>query len=638
MCGIAGSIRWDGIDDRAAVGAMTRALAHRGPDAERIIVSGPATLGHRRLAVIDVDHAADQPMQDEASGCWIILNGEIYNYRELRRELEAKGCIFHTRSDTEVLLQGLVHHGEAFLARLIGMFAFAFWNPARRELMVARDRLGKKPLYIQCGNGAVLFASELSALCRHPLAATQLDPVALGHFATLGYTLTERCIFAGIDKLPPAHFALIREGESLKPRCYWDLSAAFRIKTHHRSPEEAAEKLGALFDDAVRLRLAADVPLGAFLSGGIDSAAVVESMGRLGGRDKIKTYTIDFEHKAFSEAAGAAETARALGVNNAVRASNVDTPDSLVRAIGYCDEPFADTSIIPFFHLSAFARESVTVALGGDGGDELFAGYVTYVADRLQRIGRVIPNGIASLLQRGVDAMVRPSFGKVSFDYKLSRFLSGIGLPPDRAHCSWRVLFDGSERSRLFHPEHHRAIEADPFHFHIAHFAALADVHWLDRAQYVDIKTWLVDDILVKADRMSMAHGLEVRSPLLDHRLVEFAAALPPEWKLNGFQGKWLFRRYLGKRLPTVVLGRPKSGFNAPVSHWLVGSMRELARAATESPALREWVEPSAVDMLWREHESRRRDHGFRLFALMSLGLWLEKTAAASTRPTAAPS
>lgn len=637
MCGIAGSIRWDGADDRAAVGAMTRALAHRGPDAERVVVSGPATLGHRRLAVIDVGHAADQPMQDEASGCWIVLNGEIYNYRDLRRELTADGCGFRTQSDTEVLLQGLVRHGPAFLGRLIGMFALAFWNPQRRELMLARDRLGKKPLYVQHGANAVLFASELSALRRHPLASNRLDPSALGHFAALGYTLTDRCVFAGVDKLPPAHFALIREGESFAPRSYWDLAAAFRTKARYRSADEAAEALGVLLDDAIRLRLVADVPLGAFLSGGVDSAAVVESMARLGNPGQIKTYTIDFDHQTFSEADAAAETARVLGVGNDARAADVDAPDSLVRAVGFCDEPFADTSMIPFFHLSAFARESVTVALGGDGGDELFAGYVTYVADRLQRFGRIVPSGIASLLRRGTDAVIRPRFGKVGFDYKLRQFLAGVALPPERAHYSWRTLFGDAERGELFRREHQLAAEADPFRSHAPHFAAVADCHWLDQAQYVDIKTWLVDDILVKADRMSMAHALEVRSPLLDHRLVEFAAALPPGWKLNGLRTKWLFRRYLRRRLPPAILGRPKTGFSAPVSHWLVGRMRALARAATESPALREWIDPVAIDRLWSEHENRRRDHGYRLFALVALGLWLDKTVSNPPSDTPAP-
>jgi asparagine synthase (glutamine-hydrolysing) len=624
MCGIAGCMRWSARDDTTVVAHMIEALSHRGPDAGATVTDRGVTLGHRRLAIIDTSRSADQPMQDSESGAWIIFNGEIYNFRDLRRELESDGVIFRTNSDTEVLLRGVVRHGTAWVQRLIGMFAFAVWFPRERELMLVRDRIGKKPLYYQELKDGLAFASELTALRRHPEVSSQIDAATLGQYLALGYTTTNRCIFEGVKKLPPGHILTVRPGGRPKLSSYWDLAAKLRDKSAFRTEDEAAEALGATLDDAVRLRLIADVPVGTFLSGGVDSAAITESLCRQEPGADIGAYTMGFDVADHSEVDDAAETAALLGIGHHVFIADSEALQQIDRVAAFADEPFADTSMLPFYHLSAFARKRVKVALSGDGGDELFAGYPTYAADRLHELTRWIPSLATQTAAKLVDRFLPRQFGKVSFDYKLRRYLAGQGLPADRAHCFWRGLFDSEDLMRLA-PGQEAIHAANPFDAFAPHFDMVADCHPLDRAMYVDIKTWLVDDILFKVDRMSMAHALEVRAPFLDHRLVEMAAGLPPEWKLRRFQGKRVLRRYLTRRLPAQILRRPKSGFNAPVSRWLEGSFGIAAREVTMSGAIADWFDVSAIDALWREHLEHRRDNGFRLFALLCLALWLSK-------------
>jgi asparagine synthase (glutamine-hydrolysing) len=628
MCGIAGIMRFQGGNDLEAVRHMTRALAHRGPDAEAVIEDRGATLGHRRLSVIDLDHAADQPMQDPESGAWIVFNGEIYNYANLRRELETEGARFRTKSDTEVLLAGLVRHGASYVERLNGMFAFAVWLPRDGRLILARDRLGKKPLYYQNIRDGLVFASDLTALSLHPEVSRHVDPIALGQYLGLGYTTTERCIVEGVKKLPPSHVLTVaRDGrQTLAP--YWDLAVKLRDKRAFASEAEAADAIGAALDESVRARLVSDVPLGAFLSGGVDSAAIAESIVRQRGGDAIRALTMDFDVADHSEVAAATETARVIGMAHEVRMVAADAMLEIDKITRFADEPFADTSMLPMFQLSALARQSMTVALSGDGGDELFAGYVTNTADLLHRATSLVPGSIVRGAAAAVEALWRPNFGKVSADYKVRRFLAGHELDDDRAHVFWRGIFDAGDRAALLRPEHEAARTADPFDAVAPHATAVAGCHPVDRAMYIDIKTWLADDVLVKVDRMSMAHGLEVRAPFLDHRLVELAAQLKPEWKFRRLRGKRILRRALSRRLPPRILDRPKQGFNAPVSRWLEGPFGAAAREATLSAAMREWFVPAAIEALWTEHLTHRRDNGYRLFTLLCLALWLERRRA----------
>jgi asparagine synthase (glutamine-hydrolysing) len=628
MCGIAGSLRWDGFDDTAAVQAMTDALRHRGPDAGGVVKRGPMVLGHRRLSIIDLDPSANQPMTDGDVDAWIVFNGEIYNYQDLRRELESEGLRFRTRSDTEVLLKGYLQWGAACLSKLNGMYAFAIWEERRQRLTLARDRLGKKPLYYRLDGNAIAFASELPALRHHSAVSDQLNPDAIGHYLSLNYTLTEACILRDVSKLPPGHVLTVERDRSPVLRRYWDLASCFRQKRNFASVGAAADELRALIDDAVRLRLVSDVPLGAFLSGGIDSAAVVAAMkaGAPGGT--IKTFTASFDIEGFDETVEAGEAARFLSAEHHASKLHVDLEQGLQAAVAATGEPFADTSMIPMLSLAGFTREMVTVSLSGDGGDELFAGYTTYTADRLRQLTSWAPAWSSRGLFAALDPLLPAGFGKVSFEYKLRQFLRGHALPADRAHSFWREIFSEEEKARILGRRVEPGGSADPWSHFAAHAEAVTGCHLLDRAMYVDIKTWLVDDILVKVDRTTMAHGLEARAPLLDFRLVEFAASLPVSFKLRGFDKKYLLKRSQQGRLPPATVNRRKAGFNAPVSHWLNGPLAHITEAATLGPKMADLFDLTAIRRLWGEHRARRRDHGLKLFGLACLGLWLEQSPA----------
>jgi len=606
---------------------MNDRLVHRGPDAEGIVTRGPATLASRRLSIIDVSDAANQPMSDHTGHFWIVFNGEIYNFLELRKELATHGSRFQTQSDTEVILEAYKRWDVDCLQRLNGMFAFALWDEDRQRLFLARDRAGEKPLYYQwLPDGGLIFASELQALRVHPAVSRRINPTALGHYLSLNYTLTSACIIEGVQKLPAAHYLLVEEGRSALPARYWDLAAHFRDKQRYRSEVEAAEALAALLEDSVRLRLISDVPLGAFLSGGIDSSTIVAAMNRLRPPGANETFSIGFVEDTYDELPEARAAARFLGVHHHEKIVDADMAAALPRIVAAVDEPFADTSIIPFYFLAQFAREKVTVSLSGDGSDEIFAGYETYPADKLLRATQWVPLWLTSGMRRVADALLPVSFDNVSFDYRVRKFLRGYPLGPQRAHYFWRVIFTDDAKRQLVRPEWRDAIaECDPFLDFQAYGREVADCHYLDQALYVDIKTWLVDDILVKVDRATMAHSLEARAPYLDHRLIEFAASLPVEWKLRRLRKKHLLKESQRPHLPGSVIDRRKHGFNTPVSHWFNGAMADLAKMVTYDDVLMEWFDRDAIDMLWRNHRARTEDNGLKLFGLTCLGLWLRQ-------------
>jgi asparagine synthase (glutamine-hydrolysing) len=626
MCGIAGSLRVGGDEEIRAVNSMTDALIHRGPDSGAVVRRGRAVLGHRRLAIIDTSKAANQPMDDKATGLCIVLNGEIYNFQEIRAELEGFGETFYTKSDTEVLLKSYARWGESCLQRLNGMFAFAIWNPLNQTLFIARDRLGKKPLYYQDTKEGLIFASELPALLRHPAAGRTVDPKAIGHYLGLNYTLEGRCIIQAVEKLPAGNFLVWSPDKPLRRERYWYLTDSFRNKRQFSSQKEATEGLNELIDDAVRLRMISNVPLGAFLSGGIDSAAMVASMIRQHPGEEIKTYTIGFEEQGYSEAREARATANFLGTTHNEKVVDAKLGNMFQQMVRTTGEPFADSSMIPFQHLSRFAREEITVAISGDGCDELFAGYETYIADRMHHFLHFIPGSVCRAILKLSQTIFSVTFDKVSFDYKLFRFLEGLNLSPRDAHCHWRTIFTEEEKGQLLRPEAKdcKGPDADPVTIFREFFNQVSDLHYLDQAMYVDIRTWLVDDILVKMDRASMSNSLETRSPFLDYRLVEFAASLPVAYKLKGLTSKHLIKVSQVDRLPATVLKRKKAGFNAPVSHWLNQEFGEQARAALFSPKMAEWFRQDAMEKLWDDHSRKRKDNSLKIFGLACLGHWLE--------------
>ena len=626
MCGIAGELSWSAPPDRRAVAAMTARLAHRGPDAEGLWQSGAIALGHRRLTVIDPTAASNQPFADRTERVWLVYNGEIYNFRQLRGELERLGHRFSTRGDVEVIVEAYKAWGPRCLERFNGMFAFALWDAERRELLLARDRLGEKPLFYQeLPDGGLLFASELDALRLHPRASRRVSPEAVGQFLSLNYTL--RPALAGVRRLPAAHYLVASEGRLHAPCSYWDLAAAFRNKAEFSDEQEAAAELDRCLDAAVGARLVSDVPLGAFLSGGVDSSVVVESMVRLGERAVHRTFSIGFAEESFSELPKARRVATHLGVDHSDKLVTADMSRLLPQMVRAAGEPFGDGSMVPTWYLGKFARERVTVCLSGDGADEIFAGYETYVADQLHRRLGWLPAGAARGLASIVDRLWPVSFDKVGLDDKLRRFTGGLALDWRRAHHHWRTIFSPEEKLALLQPGWQELATCDGFDTFLRHYDAAEGCHPLDQAMYVDIKTWLVDDILVKVDRATMAHSLESRAPFLDPDLVKFAAALPPRWKLRGRRSKHLLKNARAAGLPPGHLDQRKEGFGAPLSHWLLGPLGELASAATSSAALAEWVRPAEVERLWREHRERRRDNGYKLFGLACLALWLEQVA-----------
>jgi asparagine synthase (glutamine-hydrolysing) len=626
MCGIAGSLRIGGEEEVQAVNAMIQALIHRGPDSGAVVRRGRAVMGHRRLAIIDTSKSANQPMDDKASGLCIVFNGEIYNFQKIRAELEGFGDTFHTKSDTEVLLKSYARWGSACLQRLNGMFAFAIWNPLDQTLFLARDRLGKKPLYYQNTKDGLIFASELPALLRHPAAGRTVDPRALGHYLGLNYTLQERCIIQEVEKLPAGHFLIWSPEKPIHQERYWNLTDHFRNKRRFANQMEATEALNELIDDAVRLRMISNVPLGAFLSGGLDSAAMVASMVRQQPQNGIRTYTIGFKERGYSETSEARVTADFLGTIHNEKVVDAKLGNMFQEMVRVTGEPFADSSMIPFQHLSRFAREEITVAISGDGCDELFAGYETYIADRIHHFLHFIPGLFSRAALKLSQAVIPVTFDKVSFDYKLFRFLEGLNLSSSDAHCHWRTIFTEVEKCQLLRPEAKdcQGPEANPSTIFRKFFDQVSDLHYLDQAMYVDIRTWLVDDILVKMDRAAMSNSLETRSPFLDYRLVEFAASLPVSYKLKGLTSKHLVKASQVDRLPSAVLKRKKAGFNAPVSHWLGQEFGEQARAALFTPKMAEWFRQDAMEKLWDDHAKKNQDNSLKIFGLACLGHWLE--------------
>jgi len=603
---------------------MTASLAHRGPDAEGYYFDERIGLGHRRLSIIDLQDRANQPMASSCGRYQVIYNGEIYNFKQLRTQLESKGLQFRTSSDTEVLIEGFKLLGKDFLQRVNGMFAFAVWDLVEKSLFLARDRLGEKPLYYcELENGDFAFASEPRALYELPTFSRKLSPLGLSQYLSLNYTLTSACIFKNLRKLPPAHYLTVSPSRPVQVECYWDLAPHFLSKRTD-SESQLKEEFLALLDDAVRLRLVSDVPLGAFLSGGIDSSAIVASMAQSLEKDAIQTYSVGFSEPSFSESDFASATAKYLGVTHHDQTIREESTKVLSRLLNVVGEPFADTSMLPMYYLAEHARRSVKVCLSGDGGDELLAGYSTYLADRLNTVVGKVPGPVLNTLDGLMGLLLPVQHEKVGFDYKVRAFLRGASSNPMHAHYRWREIFSKDEFAALVDPEAVKGIlSEDPALEFKCYERDVAEASIIDRALYVDTKTWLANDILLKVDRSTMLHGLEARPPFLDHRLVEFCASLPVNLKLRGTTQKYLLKRSQGSRLPASILSRKKSGFNAPIAHWLSGGLRTHLHGMVSGahPVFRS----DLVKRLLTQHEERKADNSFKLFTLINFDIWAKE-------------
>jgi len=622
MCGIAGLVHADPRYplDRDLLERMTAALAHRGPNAQGLQTWPGAALGHRRLSIIDLA-TGDQPIFSEDGRKAVILNGEIYNFQALRQELEARGHRFSTRSDTEAIVHAYEEYGSRCVERLQGMFAFALWDEDNRRLLLARDRVGKKPLYYWQDGERLLFASELKAILQDASLKRAVNLEALDAYLSLGAVQAPLTILQGVFQLRPAHFMVWQDG-TIQTAEYWDVPITGPVS---RSEDQALEELGHVFGEAVRDRLVSDVPIGAFLSGGVDSSAVVEAMTRLSGRSVVTT-SIGFREQTFNELEHARAVAQAVSSDHHEVMVEARAAEVLPRLAWHLDEPFADSSALPTYYVAKAARERVTVALSGDGGDEVFAGYQRrYGLNRSEaRLRRRLPgwlrHGVLGPLGR-----VYPKADWLPRPLRARYFLQNLGTSFERAYFADLCLLRDDEKAALLSPEVQGQLRGpEPFTAFSRHFERTRGLDDLSRLLYVDLKTWLANDMLVKVDRMSMAHGLEIRSPLLDQRVIEFAATVPSDLKYRGRTSKYLLKRYLEGRVPQSAIYRPKQGFEIPLARWLRSDLRDLAQDLLFAPRSlgRGFIRPERLRALWRRHQGGIGNHAPQLWSVMMLELW----------------
>jgi asparagine synthase (glutamine-hydrolysing) len=623
VCGIAGIVRSDGAPvDRELVARMNEAIRHRGPDEDGFYFSDGVGLAMRRLAIIDLK-SGQQPIPNSDRTAWIVFNGEIYNYRELREQLEKLGHEFHTDSDTEAIVHAYDQYGTDCPKYLRGMFAFAIWDERTKSLFLARDRVGKKPLLYAKLDGELVFGSEFTALLEHPRISRDVDFEAIHHYLSFICVPAPLTAYRAIRKLEPGHWLLWRGGE-IKTERYWQLDFSKKVSI---GEEEAGEHVVELLREAVRVRLMSEVPLGAFLSGGIDSSAVVALMAQESS-EKIKTFSIGFDEQDFSELHHARRVAEHVGADHhefIVRPNAMEILPTLVEHYG---EPFADSSAIPSYYVSKETRAFVTVALNGDGGDECFAGYERYaamsIAQKYANLPALLRNGVISNVVSalpGFDARQNPL-------RKAKRFVAAASLPPVERYLRWVSAFDDAAKQNLY---------SDDFRHETARFRTASILEqWfakangsgiVDAALLTDTMTYLPNDLLVKMDIASMTVSLEARSPFLDHHLMEFAASLPEKLKLRRLTTKYLLKRVLKKLVPAENLNRSKMGFGVPIGHWFRGAMQPFLRETllSEKALGRGLFQPERVRRLIDSHVSVKADHSHRLWTLLMLELWFER-------------
>ena len=631
MCGIAGVFHYagGGRADVDTVRRMNDAMFHRGPDDAGVHDDGAIALGHRRLSVIDLSVAGHQPMSNADESLWVTYNGELYGWPEQRDRLRRRGHSFRGTSDTEALLHLYEEHGDGLLEHLRGMFAFGLFDRRRRRLLLARDRTGIKPIYYHDAGRGMVFAYVLMALLHDPGVARTVDPAAVADYLTFRYVPAPRTALNGVRKLPAGHY-LTSDADGVRVRRYWRLPVAEAGVDD--GPDHYREGLRELLEDAVDSHLAADVPLGAFLSGGIDSSAVVALMSRVSAQP-VRTCSVGFEEGGVSELAHARRVAEHLGTEHTELVVRPRAMDLLPRLVRQLDEPFAAPSAIPTFCVAEAARRDVTVALSGDGGDEAFAGYTTYAFARDYQRFDAFPR----FLRR---AAALPS-GRLPFEHSLGRRLRRVGMDPVERHLEVMALFRRAELALLLSPQWRAELSAhDPTRLARDRFGHARPGGDLAALLHLDAETYMVDDVLTKVDRTSMLVSLEVRVPLLDHRVQEFAARIPFRYKLRGDVTKWVLRESVRDLLPADILARGKQGFGVPVEHWLGADFEALSRAVLldGSVGRRGWFDPAAVRTLVAGGAgvATGRDRANRLWALVCLELWAQTFLDGSTRGSAA--
>lgn len=609
LCGIAGFTHLQRKPEPVLIRRAIESIHHRGPDQSGVYESEVLSMGAVRLKIIDLA-GGEQPMR--AGGCIIVFNGEIYNHAEIRNDLERRGVRFSSHCDTEVVLRGFLEWDIAVLSKLRGMFAFAIWNDRDQRLILARDRMGIKPLYIHRRGSDLYFGSELKTLFVHPEIKRRVDPAGLNLYCSMNYIPGEHTMVDGIRKLPPAHWLEWQDGRVRTER-YWQAE----WKPVPMDLESAKEELDGLLRDAVKEHLVSDVPLGIWASGGLDSSTVLHYAAETSST-RLKTFSVSFAGREFDESPWFREVAARYGTDH--HEFDLNPEAEILDAIGkmpyFSDEPSSDAGALPVWFLSRMSRTQVTVALSGEGADELFGGYNTYLADRYARTARLVP-GFA---RRGALQALRlwpASDAKIGLDYKVKRMLEGSLLDPEQAHFFWNGTLSESHRQEL--------ITSDFFRKNAA--KGLGGGGYLNQFLLLDQHNYLPDDILYKCDRMSMAHSLEVRPPFLDHRIVEFAARVPQELKIRGPKLKYLLRALMNEKLPQSVLTRRKEGFDIPAHAWFRGTLKPLLQDTITPERVRQtglfrW---EAIDALMQDHFERRANYGYHLWGLLTLFLWINR-------------
>ncbi|MFZ3213030.1 MAG: asparagine synthase (glutamine-hydrolyzing) [Terriglobales bacterium] len=615
MCGIVGFTHKDRPASGERIREATATLLHRGPDQQGVFETPNVSLGAVRLKIIDLI-SGEQPMRSDDGDTVLVFNGEIYNYAEVREELKARGHRFASRSDTEVVLRAFLEWDTGCFARLRGMFGLALWTESRRRLVLARDRLGIKPLYYSRRGEDIYFASELKAIFVHPEVDRTIDLDGLNCYLRLNWVPAPHTLVRDIVKLLPGHFLVWEDGQVRSER-YWRCSP--KPLPAQTTLEEAKQQLDSLLQSSVKEHLVSDVPLGVWASGGIDSSTILH-YAAAASPSRLKTFSITFKGRSFDESRYIREAAHLYGTDHTEfdLSPGAELVDAIQQFAYFSDEPSADAGSLPVWFLSKMSGQQVTVALSGEGADELFGGYLTYRADRYAQMARAVP----ALLRRAAASAAQlwpVSDDKISFEYKLKRFLEGSLLPPEEAHVFWNGTFSAAELRAFFlkaDPEPMRRLLGD-----------LPPGDGLDRFLLFDQRYYLPDDILYKVDRMSMAHSMEVRPPFLDHRIVEFAAALPESYKVRGSELKFILRELMKGKLPRSILYRKKSGFDIPAHDWFRGLLKPLlldtvTEAAVAQTGLFRW---QGIQTVIRDHLERRANLGYHLWGLLILFLWLKR-------------
>lgn len=629
VCGIVGFTHRDRIPDPYRIRELTHSLAHRGPDHEGVYQSAAVCLGAVRLSIIDVA-GGDQPITSDDGDTTIVFNGEIYNFAELREDLCRRGHRFHSRSDTEVVLHAFLEWDTECFSRLRGMFAVALWSESRRRLVLARDRLGIKPLYIHRRGPDLYFGSELKAILGNPEVERNLDLAGLNHYLSLNYVPSPNTLIQGIHKLPPGHWLEWRDGEvSSSP--YWRLEMRPQA---HWTLDSAKEELDRLLRESVREHLVSDVPLGIWASGGLDSSTILH-YAAAASPSRLKTFSVSFAGRSFDESRYFREVAAYYGTDHHEFDLNPtqDLAGALEQLVYYADEPSADAGALPVWFLSQLSRQQVAVALSGEGADELFGGYLTYRADSFARWLAPLPAAPRRAAAK-LCGLWPVSDEKIGFGYKLKRFLEGSLLEPDEAHCYWNGAFSSAQKRRFF-----LAPECDGLASLFETLPPDRSAGFLNRYLCFDQSYYLPDDILYKCDRVSMAHSLEVRPPFLDHRIAEFAASLPARLKIRGGRQKYLLRELMRDKLPSSVLHRKKEGFDIPAHEWLRGVLRPILLDTLTPGAIASTgiFHTGRIEEMIRQHLERRVNLGFQLWGLLILFLWMKRWSIQTAPPELAP-